>query len=167
MLRMKSKPISVVDQEIRMLALDMIETMYYANGIGLSAVQVGVLKRLFVCEIPEYHDAPFVLINPVIKLSAAKNAAYKEGCLSIPHVQIEIERSKTVVIEYLDLDGKPRTLTESELPAICLQHEIDHLDGKLIIDKLISEEQRNQLVLQMQDFEYSKALINLVPVVKR
>lgn len=139
LLRQVSAPVERVDAELLKLADDMLETMYDAPGIGLAAIQVGVPKRLIVLDISEDEDQPdpMTLINPeILKIDGDLVHVHEEGCLSIPDVRIEIERPASVVVGYLDREGKPRELPAEGLLATALQHEIDHLNGKLIIDFL-------------------------------
>ena len=137
LLRSKSQAIERVDDELRRLADDMLETMYDAPGIGLAAVQVAVPRRLIVLDIAdkEKEEAqPLVMINPEILKLGDTLSPYEEGCLSLPDVRVEIERPSTVTVRYLDRDGHARTLDADGLLATAIQHEVDHLDGKLIID---------------------------------
>lgn len=137
-LRKVSDPVERVDAELLKLADDMLETMYDAPGIGLAAVQVGILKRLIVLDVSDDEDKPqpMTLINPeILKLGDAMRV-HEEGCLSIPDFRLDIERPATVVVGYLDREGKPQELQANGLLATALQHEIDHLNGKLIIDFL-------------------------------
>ncbi|WP_333794781.1 peptide deformylase [Hyphomicrobium sp.] len=139
LLRQVSAPVERVDAELLKLADDMLETMYDAPGIGLAAIQVGVPKRLIVLDVSEDEDQPdpMTLINPeILKIDGDLVHVHEEGCLSIPDVRIEIERPASVVVGYLDREGKPRELPAEGLLATALQHEIDHLNGKLIIDFL-------------------------------
>ena len=136
-LRQTSTPVERVDGEVLKLADDMLDTMYDAPGIGLAAVQVGVPKRLIVLDVSETDEPdPLVLINPEIKSLGAETRIHEEGCLSIPDYHIEIERPTSLVVGYIDRDGKPRELAAEGLLATAIQHEIDHLNGKLIIDFL-------------------------------
>jgi peptide deformylase len=139
-LRQVSTPIDGVDANLRKLAADMLETMYDAPGIGLAAIQVGVAKRLLVLDIADEDEGeakqPLVMINPKIVTLGNEMRSYEEGCLSLPEVRIEIERPATLTVTYLDLDGKAHERQASGLLATAIQHEIDHLDGKLIIDFL-------------------------------
>jgi peptide deformylase len=135
-LRLASAPLERVDDEVRKLADDMLETMYVAPGIGLAAVQVGVMKRLIVLDTAK-EDAPpkpLVMINPVIRHLGDQTRTYEEGCLSIPDTRVDIERPTEIVVGYIDKDGKPQELKTGGLLATAIQHEVDHLDGKLIID---------------------------------
>lgn len=139
LLRQVSAPIERVDAELLKLADDMLETMYDAPGIGLAAIQVGVPKRLIVLDVSEDEDQPdpMTLINPeILRIDGDLVHVHEEGCLSIPDVRIEIERPASIVVGYLDREGKPRELSAEGLLATALQHEIDHLNGKLIIDFL-------------------------------
>jgi len=135
-LRLASAPLERVDDEVRKLADDMLETMYAAPGIGLAAVQVGILKRLIVLDTAKDDDPPkpLVMINPDIKHLGDETRSYEEGCLSIPDVRLEIERPTEIVVGYIDRDGKPQEMKTGGLLATAIQHEIDHLNGKLIID---------------------------------
>ena len=137
-LRKKSENLEKVDDELRSLLNDMLETMYSAPGIGLAAVQVGILKRLIVIDISKEKDKkdPLFLINPEI-ISRSKNTSiYEEGCLSLPGQFAEIERPNSCEVEYLDYDGKKQLLKADGLLATCIQHEMDHLEGILFIDYL-------------------------------
>ena len=139
LLRTSSTPIERVDAALLRLADDMLETMYKAPGVGLAAVQVGVARRLIVLDVAEREDAPpspMVLINPEILRRGEAIAPYEEGCLSLPDVRIEIERPTSVLVRYLDREGKQHEIDAQGLLATVIQHEVDHLDGKLIIDFL-------------------------------
>ncbi|GGG30076.1 peptide deformylase [Chelatococcus composti] len=137
-LKQRSEPIEAVTDEIRRLAEDMLETMYAAPGIGLAAVQIGVLKRLVVLDVSREGEEkrPMVFINPEIVWASEETSTYEEGCLSIPEYYEEVERPARVRVRYLDLDGKQQEIEADGLLATCLQHEIDHLDGVLFIDHL-------------------------------
>ena len=138
-LRKTSAPVERVDEGVRQLADDMLETMYAAPGVGLAAVQVGVLRRLLVLDTAKGEDEPprpLVMINPQIVALGSEMRRHEEGCLSIPEVRIEIERPSSVTVEFLDREGRPQQLTAEGLLATAIQHEIDHLNGKLIIDFL-------------------------------
>ena len=125
---------TVTDVE-RELVKNMAETMYAAPGIGLAAVQVGVSKRIIVIDISDSGDDLLVLINPKI-IEHDGMQVYEEGCLSVPEVYAEVTRAEEITFEYLDLDGKLVTQTTDGLLAVCVQHEIDHLDGKVFVDYL-------------------------------
>ena len=133
-----SDPIENVGDSEKKLVNDLFETMYNSNGIGLAAVQVGILKRILVIDVStkEEEKNPLCFINPVIKKVSDEKSLYEEGCLSIPDTFIEIERPKICEVEYINLDGKIKNIKCDGLLSTCLQHEINHLDGKLIIDHL-------------------------------
>ena len=137
-LRKISAPLEKVDKHTRKLMDDMLETMYEAPGIGLAAVQVGVLKRLIVIDISkgEQEKNPLFLINPEITFKSSKTSIFEEGCLSLPGHFAEIERPAECHLKYLDYNGKEKKLTAEGILATCIQHEIDHLDGVLFIDYL-------------------------------
>ncbi len=139
LLKRKSKPVSAVTEEIRQLAADMIEVMYDEPGIGLAAPQVGEAIRLVVMDTDWTEEGaerqPKVMINPEI-LSSEGKITWTEGCLSVPDFQAEVERAANVRVRYQDLDGNEQIEDASELRAVCFQHEIDHLDGKLFIDRI-------------------------------
>ena len=128
-------PIQNVDDGIRRLARDMAETMYEAPGIGLAATQVDVHLRLIVIDISETHDQLLALINPEIVESEGSQVC-EEGCLSVPGIYDKVERAENVVVRYLDLEGVERKIDADGLLAVCLQHEIDHLDGKVFVEHL-------------------------------
>ena len=139
LLRRKSDPIERVDATLGRLIDDMLETMYEAPGIGLAAVQVGVPRRLIVLDVSDEENEarrPIVMINPRILELGPEKKPYEEGCLSIPDVRVEIERPSTLTVEFLDRDGRLRRLAADGLLATAVQHEIDHLDGRMIIDFL-------------------------------
>jgi peptide deformylase len=131
-LRQATTPVAEVTDELRRLIADMFDTMHHARGIGLAAPQVGRTERLTVIEI---EGEPLVVINPEI-LERSGKAKAEEGCLSIPDIYADVERPKDVVVRALDIDGKPFEIAATDLLARCLQHEIDHLDGKLFLDYL-------------------------------
>jgi peptide deformylase len=135
-LRQKSEPVKTVDKSLRALVEDMFATMYAAPGIGLAAIQIGVPQRVVTMDLAKKDDPPEprVFINPEITWSATEKAIYEEGCLSIPEYYEEVERPDSVKVKYLDLDGKPQEIEATGLLATCLQHEIDHTNGKLFID---------------------------------
>jgi len=137
-LRKLSTPIERVDDDLRRLADDMLETMYDAPGVGLAAVQVGIPRRLFVLDVAEEDEkpTPLVLFNPEIVALGSETRMHEEGCLSIPDFRVEIERPASLTLHYIDRDGNPREMDAEGLLATAIQHEINHLDGKLIIDFL-------------------------------
>ena len=133
-----SDPIEKVGINEIKLINDLFETMYHSKGIGLAAVQVGILKRVLVIDLSTKDEKkePLSFINPIIKNISDETSVYEEGCLSIPDTFREIERPKICEVEYIDINGKVRNLKCDGLLSTCLQHEINHLDGKLIIDHL-------------------------------
>lgn len=137
-LRTKAKPISEVDDRHRKLADDMLETMYDAPGIGLAATQVNVHEQLIVIDVSEDRDTPLVFINPTIEVLGTEMRSYEEGCLSVPDFQDTVKRPAQVRVSALDLNGKPFEMEPDDLLAVCIQHEMDHLNGKLFVDYLSS-----------------------------
>ena len=138
-LRKASAPVERIDEGVRKLADDMLATMYAAPGVGLAAVQVGVPRRLIVLDTAKGENEPprpLVMINPQIVSLGSEMRRHEEGCLSIPDVRIEIERPSSVTVRFLDREGKAQELTADGLLATAIQHEIDHLNGRLIIDFL-------------------------------
>jgi len=144
--------VPVVDDRIRKLVADMAETMYAAPGIGLAATQVNVHERVVVIDLTETHDQLQVFINPEITWSSDTLQSYEEGCLSIPGIYDKVERPDAVTVTALGLDGKPFTLEADGLLAVCIQHEIDHLNGKLFIQHLsrLKQNRIRQKVLKME-----------------
>ena len=142
-LRKTAVPVSTVDDDLRRLIDDMFETMYAAPGIGLAATQVDVHNRLLVADVSTEKDDPHVLINPEI-LAKDGVTVTEEGCLSVPGYYDEVERAGHIRIRYLDRDGKPVERDAEGLLAVCIQHEIDHLNGKLFVDYL-SEAKRQSI----------------------
>ncbi|RYE56666.1 MAG: peptide deformylase [Rhizobiaceae bacterium] len=137
-LRQASAPIEQVDDAVRNLSNDMLETMYDAPGIGLAAIQVGVARRMLVIDLSKEDEEkqPQVFINPEILQSSDERSVYEEGCLSIPDYYAEVERPAKITLKFLGLDGKEQLLDAEGLLATCLQHEIDHLNGVLFIDHI-------------------------------
>ena len=140
LLRSVSAPVERVDDDVRKLMDDMLETMYAAPGIGLAAVQVAVPRRILVVDVAKDGDepAPFCMVNPEIVSLGSEMRPHEEGCLSIPDVLVDIERPATVTVRFVDREGAQQELTAEGLLATALQHEINHLDGRLIIDFLSS-----------------------------
>jgi peptide deformylase len=134
-LRTVARPVQAVDGRIRQLIDDMFETMYEAPGIGLAATQVDVHERLLVLDVSEDKSYPMVFINPEI-LSAEGSQVYQEGCLSVPGIYADVKRAEKIVVRALDRDGQPFELTAEGLLAVCIQHEMDHLAGKVFVDYL-------------------------------
>ena len=137
-LKQKSQPVAAVDDGLRALMDDMLATMYAAPGIGLAAIQVGVPKRVIVMDLARGDEppAPRYFVNPQIVWSSEETAPYEEGCLSVPEIYDEVERPARVRVKYLGYDGKPVEEEADGLYAVCIQHEIDHLNGVLFIDHL-------------------------------
>lgn len=135
-LRKVAAPVAVVDDSIREILDNMIETMYDAEGIGLAATQVNVHKRMLVMDISEDHAEPMIFINPEITLLDPEPMGYEEGCLSVPGYYEMVTRPRKVLIKALDRNGDPFEIEAEGILAVCIQHEIDHLDGKLFVDYL-------------------------------
>ncbi len=147
-LRKVAQPVERVDDEIRRLIDDMFETMYDAPGIGLAAVQVDMPVRLLVVDVSEKKDQPLVLINPEI-LTASGEEQMEEGCLSVPGIYEPVSRASQISVRALDREGKSFELEASGLLAVCIQHEMDHLQGKLFVDYL-SEMKRQRIRKKLQ-----------------
>ncbi|MCL6414258.1 peptide deformylase [Aestuariirhabdus sp. Z084] len=143
-LRTKAKPVQTVDASITQLANDMLETMYEAPGIGLAATQINVHQRVIVVDVSEDKSAPHVFINPVINAIGDELEESQEGCLSVPGYYESVQRPERIRVEALDKEGKPFTLECDGLMAVCIQHEVDHLNGKLFVDYL-SPLKRNRI----------------------
>jgi peptide deformylase len=137
-LKRRAAPVERVDPEIRRLMDDMLETMHAAPGIGLAAPQVGVLKRVIVVDVAREGEEPqpYRMANPEVVWASDDDAAYEEGCLSLPEHYAEVVRPAAVEVRYLDHEGEARKLAADGLLATCVQHEIDHLDGVLFVDHL-------------------------------
>ena len=149
-LRLKAKPVPMVDKNIRQIVDDMFETMYAANGIGLAATQVNIQKQIIVMDLSEERDQPLCLINPKIIKSTGKRT-FEEGCLSVPGFHENVERADLVTVEALDRDGELRTWDAADVFATCIQHEMDHLDGKVFVDHISSlKRQRIRKKLEKQ-----------------
>ncbi len=149
-LRNKALPVAEVDKAMRALLDDMLETMYDAPGIGLAAPQVNIAKRVIVIDISEERNEPLYLVNPEI-LERQGTTHIEEGCLSVPYIYEPVERSKWVKIRALDRDGRAFEMEAEGLLAVCIQHEIDHLDGKLFVDYL-SEIKRGRIRKKLEKF---------------
>ena len=134
-LRTKAQPVTVFDAALKQLAADMLETMYEAPGIGLAATQVNVHRQLLVLDVSEEKDQPMILVNPKI-LASEGSQTYQEGCLSVPGIFADVERADHIRVEAQDADGKPLAFEADGLLAVCIQHEMDHLIGKLFVDYL-------------------------------
>jgi len=139
-LKFVSEPVEKIDEATRQTLEDMLETMYACGGIGLAAVQVGILKRMLVMDIEQTEDVtpgkPIKMINPEIIEHSESSSPYNEGCLSFPGQVAEVKRPEAVTIRYLDEQGKEQTLKAEGLLATCVQHEIDHLNGVTFVDHL-------------------------------
>ena len=133
-LRKKAQPIERFDENLKDMAKKMLHTMYADKGIGLAATQVNYHERLIVIDVSENQDEPIYIVNPSYEVLDSSPEPSKEGCLSIPTFQQEVLRAKKIELSYQDLDGKPHKLTAEGLFGYCIQHEIDHLNGKLIVD---------------------------------
>jgi peptide deformylase len=143
-----AKPVQAVDARIRALIQDMLETMYDANGIGLAATQVDVHERLVVIDTSEERNEPLVLINPEITWYSDEKQVNDEGCLSVPGIYDGVERSSSIKVQALDADGKSREISAEGILAVCIQHEMDHLMGKVFVEYL-SPLKRNRIKTKM------------------
>jgi peptide deformylase len=142
-LRKKAMPVAAVDDGVRLLIDRMLETMYACNGVGLAATQVDVQQRILVLDVSEARNEPRVLVNPEIVGSAGRALA-EEGCLSVPGIYDKVQRATNIRFRALDRDGQPYEMDAEGLLAVCVQHEIDHLDGMLFVDHL--SELKRQLI---------------------
>jgi peptide deformylase len=142
-LRKTAAPVVLVDDALRQLADDMLETMYAAKGVGLAATQVDVHRRLIVLDVSETRDQPLVLINPEL-LTSSGSAPAEEGCLSLPGIYDKLSRATSIRVRALGRDGEPFEMDAEGLLAVCIQHEMDHLEGKLFVDYL--SELKRQLI---------------------
>jgi peptide deformylase len=143
-----AKPVQAVDARIRALIADMLETMYDANGIGLAATQVDVHERLIVIDVSEERNEPLVLINPEIIWASEEKQVGDEGCLSVPGIYDGVERSRQVRVRALDGEGQAREISAEGILAVCIQHEMDHLLGKVFVEYL-SPLKRNRIKTKM------------------
>jgi len=143
-----AKPVQAVDARVRALIADLLETMYDANGIGLAATQVDVHERLLVIDVSEQRNEPLVLINPEITWASEDTQVGDEGCLSVPGIYDGVERSRAVKVRALDADGQSRELSAEGILAVCIQHEMDHLMGKVFVEYL-SPLKRNRIKTKM------------------
>ena len=135
-LRTVAKEVLVIDDEIKALVSNLLETMYEGNGIGLSATQVNIHKRILVVDVSDEKDSPLILINPKIKVLDKEEKTYSEGCLSVPGFFEEVSRPSEINITALNLEGERFTIMATDLLAVAVQHEMDHLDGKIFVDFL-------------------------------
>ncbi len=143
-----AKPVAAVDARLRKLVDDMLETMYDAEGIGLAATQVDVHERLIVIDVSESRDQPMVLINPEITWASEETRVGDEGCLSVPGIYDGVERSTAIKVQALNLDGKLQVHEAEGMLAVCIQHEMDHLMGKVFVEYL-SPLKRNRIKTKM------------------
>ena len=159
-LRKKCEPLEKVDKDTQKLMNDMLETMYFANGIGLAAIQVGIAKRIIVMDLSKENEKkePMYFVNPVIKNKNKELSTYEEGCLSVPGQFAEINRPNECDVEYLDYQGEKKLLHATGLLATCIQHEIDHCDGKLFIDYL-SKLKKNIIIKKLSKQKNNPARI--------
>lgn len=148
-LRIVAKPVKTVDANIQQLVDDMLETMYDAEGIGLAATQVNVHRQVIVIDVSDERDQPLVFINPSIEVVNEELHEYQEGCLSVPGYYEEVSRPTSVKVTALDKNGESFELMPEGLLAVCIQHEIDHLNGKLFVD-YISALKRNRIKQKLQ-----------------
>ena len=135
-LKQKCLPVTSFDKELKILADNMLKTMYESEGIGLSAIQIGVLKRVIVIDITEELKKPLILINPVITPSNSKFLEFKEGCLSFPGIYESVKRNEEIAVDYNNIEGKKLSMKATGLLSICIQHEVDHLEGVVFLDRL-------------------------------
>jgi peptide deformylase len=135
-LRTKAVPVETINSDVKQIVSDMFDTMYDENGVGLAATQVNVHQRIVVINVTEDKDEAYVLINPEIISHSDSTEINEEGCLSVPGCYAKVDRYTEVTVKALDLDGTAFTLNATELLAVCIQHELDHLDGKLFVDYL-------------------------------
>ncbi len=150
-LRKKAVPVEIVDSNIRTIAEDMLETMYDESGIGLAATQVDIQKRIVVIDVSEDRDTPVFLVNPAI-VAVEGVEQMQEGCLSVPGYYDDVERAEKIKYSYIDMQGQTIEAEADGLMAVCIQHEIDHLDGKLFIDYL-SPLKRQRLMKKIEKQE--------------
>ncbi|HET6828182.1 MAG TPA: peptide deformylase [Ramlibacter sp.] len=143
-----ARPVAAVDGRFRKLVADMLETMYEANGIGLAATQVDVHERVIVIDVSETRDQPLVLVNPQILWASDEKQLADEGCLSVPGIYDGVERSSAVKVRAMDAEGREREIEAQGLLAVCIQHEMDHLQGKVFVEYL-SPLKRNRIKTKM------------------
>ena len=160
LLRQVSKSVEKVGKEEQQLMDDMLETMYYANGIGLAAIQIGIPKRIIVMDLSknENKKEPRFFVNPIIKNKDTLKSTYEEGCLSVPNQFAEIDRPKNCEVEYLDYYGEKKLLKAEGLLATCIQHEMDHLEGILFIDYL-SKLKKSMIVKKLSKMKSTRIVV--------
>lgn len=155
-LRETAKPVAVIDAKLRALAADMVETMKDANGVGLAAPQVGVGLRMVIVDFEPEKGAPRALVNPVITKRSGRKELAEEGCLSFPELRSRVKRSPRVVVEAQDMDGAPVAIEAEGIAARAVQHELDHLDGMLFVDK-VGPSDRQSLQRDLEEMERNAA----------
>ena len=148
-LRIKAKPVTEVDDKIRSIVDDMFDTMYDSRGIGLAAVQVNIPLRIIVIDVSTERDTPQVLINPSYEVLDEDLQEFEEGCLSVPGFFESIKRPRKILVKALDQIGEPFEMTATGVDAVCIQHELDHLEGKLFVD-FLSSMKRNGIRKKLQ-----------------
>ena len=144
-----AKPVAVVDDRVRKIVADMAETMYDAPGVGLAATQVDIHERIIVIDVSEEQNQLMVFINPELVWASTEKKAWREGCLSVPEFFDEVERPDEIRVKALDVNGKPFEIKADGLLSVCLQHEMDHLLGKVFVEYL-SFLKRNRIALKMK-----------------
>ena len=144
-----AKPVAVVDNRVRKIVADMVETMYDAHGVGLAATQVDIHERIIVIDVSEEQNQLMVFINPELVWASSEKKAWREGCLSVPEFYDEVERPDQIQVKALDVNGKPFEIKADGLLSVCLQHEMDHLLGKVFVEYL-SFLKRNRISLKMK-----------------
>ncbi|MBU2884243.1 peptide deformylase [Gilvimarinus agarilyticus] len=155
-LRTIAKPVENVDDSVRTLLDNMFETMYAASGIGLAATQVNVHRRIVVMDISEDQTEPLVFINPEVSVLGEDEAPYDEGCLSVPGFYESVDRPTQIRVDALDRDGNPYSIEPDGLLAVCIQHELDHLNGKLFVD-YISQIKRQRIRKKLEKIHRAQA----------
>ena len=157
-----AKPVAAVDARIKTLISDMLETMYDAEGIGLAATQVNVHERLVVIDVSEKRNEPLVFINPEIVWASPEKKLNEEGCLSVPGIYDGVERALSIKVQALNAEGQPFTLEADELLSVCIQHELDHLLGKVFVEYL-SPLKRNRIKTKMLKAQRDLCLLYTSP----
>ena len=159
-LRKKSVTVEKIGKNEKVLIKNLFDTMYNSKGIGLAAVQIGIPKRIVVIDISKENEnkSPLCLINPIIRQFSKETSVYEEGCLSIPDTFLDIERPKIINIEYINIDGKKKEIQCDGLLSTCIQHEIQHCDGKLIID-FLSKLKKDILIKKLKKKSTSKITV--------
>jgi len=143
-----ARPVAEVDARVRQLVDDMLETMYAAEGVGLAATQVDVHERVIVMDTSEQRDTPRVLVNPELVWGSDEHVLWEEGCLSVPAIYDKVDRHARVIVRALDRDGQPYEFESDGLTAVCVQHEMDHLQGRMFVDYL-SQLKRERIKTKM------------------